>query len=85
MPLSARDLDSEAYIPKCTKCYMAPAIEHEGVDHPFLVECLVAGEINWSHNSLTFISEADANKYGQGLYMRWTSLKDFRVAAATPS
>jgi hypothetical protein len=48
----------------------------------YKVEILAYNEDRWVSNSLRFASEDAAREYGANLAMRWTMVKDWRVAVS---
>jgi hypothetical protein len=54
------------------------AIEPQALS--FKVEVIADSSGTWCSNALRFKTEDAAKDYGQGLFMRWTAVREWRVA-----
>lgn len=45
----------------------------------FKVGVKTGNDTDWSYNALRFKTEAEAQRYGEDLFSRWTAVKEFAV------
>jgi len=48
----------------------------------YKVEVIADSSGKWCSNALRFATEAEAKVYGDDLFMRWTAVREWRVAPA---
>lgn len=46
----------------------------------FKVEVIADNSGTWASNGLRFATEDAAKEWGEGLFMRWTAVREWRVA-----